>query len=575
MTVTKATVEGVLSEYFFPDQQPEGGEWPEYEEGYMAAVDEVAQEALGQSLEELGVDEEILRQSHEQQMSPSAVVEQLAAERGIELQEEAIEEAVGKAIGKGIGAVAQFGADVARGAARGVGAAAGTAAQGVGKLASAAGKGVQAAGEELTGDDEVEESRVDRIMKHIPESYGILSETNPGPVLHPETMAPIDLGEMERKLTPIFARMILEQDDDEDSFAPPPPPGGVGDDEGDPGGEPPAPGDELGDESPPEDGMGDEGLPPEDGAGEGGPDMGAPVDVDIGTEPSPQPVGDEQGVPGLEEPEAPEPELPADSRWAQAKQQCPDCDDAALEKLVQVGIIGDLYNSLVQRVTATALQHEPEEEPMGLAASQQGGQDATNLTERSETSISAFERQQQVSEAWREDPRAFVDSLIEGLAQDPEKVHRAASMVLGISEADYREQDVQEARTILEGLGESIRGVRNELQEVRLSQVGKIMALVGSKMSRGAFAVEAQQMMDHLLRAEETLNAFLATLDRRIEEFDQRYQGVVQGMEQGGAEVPPTPGADAPPPPPTPEAGAEAPPLPGGNEEPAQAPLPA
>lgn len=578
MTVSGSTLESVLAEVFLPDGPPEGEAWPSYEEGYMESVDSVAQELTGQSLEQLGVDEETLRQAHEQQMTPKAFVEQIAAEQGITISnsQEPVSYTEGK-FSKAAKAVADTGADIVKGAAT----VAGKVAQGAGKAGEAVSKGVAAAGKVLSGDDQ-NESRINRILKRIPESYGILKSMDLGIVLHPTNMTPIDMNEMEKNLTPVFARMILEQDEEDDGFAPPPPPpgGDAGDDLGAPpmddmGGE----GDDLG--APPEGDMGDEeGLPPEDGAGEGGPDLGAPVDVDIGTEPAPQPVGDEQGAPGVED-GAPEPELPSDSRWAKAKEMCPNCDDEALAKMVEVGIVGDLYQALVQKVTATAMQSDQEDAL--LAASQQGGQDATNLTERSKTNISDYERQIQVAEAWHDDPKAFVDSLIEGLAKDPQKVSKAASMVLGITETDYQKQDVQEARTILEGLGESIRSVRNELQEVRLSQVGKIMALVGSKVSRGAFVVEAQQMMDHLLRAEETLNAFLATLDRRIEEFDQRYQGVVQGMETGGevppapgGEVPPAPGGEVPPPPPAPGAGAEAPPLPGeGEAEPAQAPLPA
>lgn len=390
------------------------------------------------------------------------------------------------------------------------------------------------------------------IIEELCESAsGLLTESDYGTILHPETFSPISIREETGKLAPIFVRMILEQDED-DEFPEPPVAGDEGTDV-DIDVEPGAEGGEVDVEAGAEPGM-DE-MPPEDAAGEGGP--GAPVDIDIGTEPSPQPVGDEQAGPGLE-PGAPEPELaPDQSRWAAARQECPDCDDAAIEKLVQVGIVGDLYNELVKSVTASALQGQQasmEQEP--IVASQKPSQDTTKLSEGSGTQIRTSDVQKRLSEAWEDDPMLFVDSLVDGLDEAPEKLERAASMILGITEEDYRQQDVQEARSILEGLGDQIRDLRNQLQDVRLSSVGKVQALVGSEFSRGAFAAEAQQMMDHLIKVEENLNAFLNSLGRRIEEFDQRYPGLVTteepdlGGEAPAPEAPEAAAAEEPAPPP-------------------------
>jgi hypothetical protein len=286
----------------------------------------------------------------------------------------------GKAVGKGIGSAAKFGAEVVRGAAQGVGdlakTGAGVATGAAGSVAQAAGKGLRAAGRDLTGQGEEEEvltteSLNARVLASLPESFGILSEA--GPIISRTSFKPIDLAEFERKLTPAMAQMILEQEgEDEDPFAPPMPPGE---------------GEEAADVPPPEGGeFGGEGVPPEDEAGMGGPDLegaeGAPeggmggepggAPIDIGGDPAPQPIGGEQGEPGLE-PGTPEPEVPVgeESRYAQAQQMCPDCDEKDLEQLVQVGIVGDLYKALVQQVMSQkATMQTPDETGMPLAASQ-------------------------------------------------------------------------------------------------------------------------------------------------------------------------------------------------------------
>jgi hypothetical protein len=393
---------------------------------------------------------------------------------------------------------------------------------------------------------------MESVLREFQGSLGILRSRNYGPVLHPETFRPIDLDEVEKKLTPIFARMILEQDDEDEFDTEEDEPGLPGEDDEDPlaaelGMAPDStdsPDDQAGMGGP---GIGDdfgdfdaEGVPPGDAPGMQDPTSnGAPIDIDIGGGPSPQPIGGEQGGPGIE-PGAPEPQLsPDQSRWAAAREQCPDCDDAALEKLVQVGIIGDLYNELVQRVTATSLQRGRAAEP--IVASKNPKKlptGAHNLTEGSEESISEFERRQRLSEAWDEDPVLFVDALVEGLSQDPSKISRAALMALGLDEDDYKSQDARDAKSILQGLGEQIRSVRNSLQDVRLASVGKIQALVGSRFARGAFTTEAQQMMTHLNRAEDMLNSFLESLDRYEEEFDSRYGSLIQDISDAGVGEP-------------------------------------
>ncbi len=589
MTVTKATVESVLDdinrtkpidEFFYFSDQPEG-EWPEYEEGYVEAVDQAAQSLLGQSLEELGTEEEILRQSHEQKMSPEAVVQQLAAEAGLEIQDQGlaggeaggVEEAVaqvGRAIGKGIGKAAEFGAEVAKGAAKGVGKLAGTAVKGAGRIAGAASKGIEAAGGDLAGDEQ-DEALINRVIESLPKSFGLMAEIHPGPYISRETLKVIDLERVEEQLTPVLARLILEQpfppedeeeEEDEEGAPPPPPPPG---EEEEPGGElgdmPPEPGDDEAGMGGPEEPLPGEGEPPE---GDAGPEAGAPVDVDIGGAPTPQPVGGEQGEIDIEA-GAPEPQIPSDemSRYQKAKQMCPDCDDREVEELIQVGIVGDLYQALVQQVMAQKAAMAPQAEP--LVASQV----TTKSSDGSGDQITVFERERRLQQAWKDDPHAFVDTLIDAMTGDPKKVAKAASMVLGIDEADFLKQDAQEARNILQGLSESVRGVRNQLQDIRLSSVGKIQALVGSQFARGAFAAEAQQMMDHLIKLENGLNAFLSSLDRYESEFDQRYQGMVPTEEPGAEEAPPPPEAGGEPeaPPPPPEApGTMAPP--GGEPEP-------
>lgn len=591
MAVTKATVESVLDdidrtkpidEFFYFNDQPEG-EWPEYEEGYVEAVDQAAQSLLGQTLEELGTEEEILRQSHEQQMSPEAVVQQLAAEAGLEIQDQGLAGGVGESvakaglvIGKGIGKAAEFGAEVAKGAAKGVGKLAGTAVKGVGRVAGAVSKGVEAAGGDLAGDEQ-DEALINRVIESLPKSFGLMAEIHPGPYISRETLKVIDLNRVEEQLTPVLARLILEQpfppeeddeeEDDEEGAPPPPPPGEE------------EPGDELGDMPPdpvddeagiggPEEPMPGEGEPPE---GAGDPVAGAPVDVDIGGAPTPQPVGGEQGEIGIEA-GAPEPQIPPDemSQYQKAKEMCPGCDDREVEELIQVGIVGDLYQALVQRVMAQKSAMAPQAEP--LVASQV----TTKSSDGSGDQITVFERERQLQKAWKDDPHAFVDTLIDAMTGDPKKVAKAASMVLGIDEADFLKQDAQDARNILQGLNESVRGVRNQLQDIRLSSVGKIQALVGSQFARGAFAAEAQQMMDHLIKLENGLNAFLSSLDRYESEFDQRYQGMVPTEEQGAEEAPPPPpeaGGEPEAPPPPPEApGTMAPP--GGEPEPETEPVP-
>jgi hypothetical protein len=436
---------------------------------------------------------------------------------------------------------------------------------GADRTASAIGRGAaRVAGglEKATGGSrefEYEESFKARVLASLPESFNILAEMHPGPHLNRTTFKEIDLAEFERRITPLMARVILEQDDEEDPFAPPmPPEGGEGED------------------LPPEDEFGgEEGAPPEeDDAGMGGPedvppegdmgeDPGAPID--IGPEPSPAPVGGEQGPPGIE-PGAPEPEVPAgeESRYQQAKQMCPDCDETEIEQLVELGIVGDLYKAMVQRVAARSAEMKAQEEPMALAASQA----APNGSGRSDDRISVFERERRLSEAWKADRRGFVDNLVDELLADPGKTSRAAEIVLGISEDGYREQDAAEAKGLLDGLLEEVRDVRNQVQNVRLSTVGRIQALVGSKFARGAFATESQQMMDHLLQVENGLNAFLESLSRYTDSFDERYGNLVTPEEPGGVG-----GAEPPPPPPGEGAGAEPPPPPPG-EEAAPAPPP-
>ena len=81
---------------------------------------------------------------------------------------------------------------------------------------------------------------------------------------------------------------------------------------------------------------------------------------------------------------------------------------------------------------------------------------------------------------------------------------------------------------------------------------------------------EHQQMMDHLLRVENGLNAFLESLERYTSSFDERYGNLVPTEEPGGVEgaeppAPPEGGAGAEPPPPPPgEEAAAAPPPPAG-----------
>lgn len=519
---------------------------------------------------------------------------------------EDIRETVGTAIAKG----AEVVGDVAKGVVKGAGTVAKKVASPVvgvaGDVVRAAGTGVSAAGDALDDDDEQKknESIMRKALRTFPRYSGILEAKHPGPFISPATYEQIDLAEAERMLTPtlleLAAERILdnlsEQDEEGLDDAPPEPglsapPGGEDDVDIDI--------DAEGGEMPPEGGEA-----PEDDAGLGGPpelsDMGAPepagggVDIDIGGGPSPQPSGGEPEATG--EP-VPEPELPADDRWKEARDLCPDCDDSTLSKIVQAGIVGDLYNELTKNLFVHFAKTKQDTEKQALAASMNahsGRQVTTKGSKWSGTRNTSYSDRKQLESLFQTDPHGFLDALMEGLMADPSKVGRAAALVLGLQEQDdYKRRNAETAAQELVRLKDEIYGLREQLGTIMNSTVGDILTRVKSPIGNKGFAARAQQMLTQLNDIHSSMDLFLQQLDANIDEFNRAHQamGVSADSDQPGMSAPPEamgpeepgmsepgmePGMSAPPPPPPGEEppmgpegepGMSAPP-PGGEEPP-------
>ncbi|KKN55301.1 hypothetical protein LCGC14_0583920 [marine sediment metagenome] len=149
------------------------------------------------------------------------------------------------------------------------------------------------------------------------------------------------------------------------------------------------------------------------------------------------------------------------------------------------------------------------------------------------------QKEARLSRAWAENPEEYVEALIEGMTRNPDLAPKAANMALGIVEQNFREKDAEDAAMILEELEEDIREVRNRLMDIRLSKVGKVQSLVGSKYGRGTFIVQAQRMMDHISEIEDSLTNFLTAVEKHKRQFNRRYPGKLSSLQQNGMGVEP------------------------------------
>lgn len=461
------------------------------------------------------------------------------------------------------------------------------------------------------------ESVIGEAVKTFPMYNGILETLYEGPYISRTTFKQIDLAEMERKLTPHLVEAIAMHLSEQD--VPP---------------EAPLPGDEEEDPMM-DDGMGDpdmgdadmsadadmgapdmgaddtgvpgadaEGMPADAGADEAGLDdagAGGPPELDggaggmggmdIGAEPSPQPVGGEPEMSGTP---APEPELPSEDRWAQARESCPDCDDAVLSELVQYGIINDLQKAIFNKFIGHLTKTKQASEKQPLVASQDASyrkQPATkDLTETAVRNNPYMELKRLESE-FLMDSKGVVGIYVETLMKNPDLTEKAARLVLGIEEKynkNWKRREVEAAANQLQGIGDQVYEIRDQLRNLVNTTAGDILKRVSSPLAQGAFASEANQMISQLEGISGRFDQFLKQMPHWVDAFNNAYSSLgVQvtddgeggegmdmgmdsdipeepmddgmGMDAGLEPAPDNAGADLPVPP---EGGAELPPPP-------------
>lgn len=454
-------------------------------------------------------------------------------------------------------AVGKVAADVATGTGKVAKRLAKPVAKGVGKVTKAVGTGIEAAGEEIGADEAI----MKEAIRTFPKYNGILEKLYPGPYISRTTFKQIDLADIERKLTPHLVEAIAMHLTEQGVDAPPQ--GALPDEEemdpdldadpmADPALDAPMDGGEDGMDAPemgaekgaPD--MGAEGEEPLDDAGMGGEDAGlgdmggggmggAP---DIGAEPAPQPMGGDLEASGMP---SPEPELPSEDRWARARENCPDCDDATLSELVQYDIVNDLQKAMFDKFVNHLTKTKEQNAKVPLVASKNSNirpQSSTKDLNESKVKKNPFVEQKRFEKAFYEDPAGAVSHIVEALMQDSTLINKASALVLGIEEGNnYQRREVESAANQLRGLGDQVYDVRNQLGNIINSTAGDILRRVSSPLARGAFASEAQQMITKLQGIQGQLDQFIKQVPHWVDAFDSAYSNLGVSASSGDTDM--------------------------------------